>query len=201
MGGAVMAESLPAEAPTWRRVLTELWIGWRVMLDLGLAAVGAALVGLAAAILLAGFGVVDRSVALSTGGLLGSALVIGIVGAFALGLASEGGLGASPPPPVRRWWRSAAMAAGGVVVGVMLVVVARWLAEPVAELPVVFALAREVVRAAGVGGVILSLTLIPLLWVVREYGNWGGVLDEIEVPLVFTAWTLLVLLLYRVPVT
>jgi hypothetical protein len=199
MGGAVTAQSLPAEVPTWRRVLAELWIGWRVMLDIGLAATGVALVGLAAAVLLAGFGVVDRSVALSTGGLLGSALVIGVVGAFALGLASEGGLGTSPPPPARRWWRSAAMAAGGVVVGVMLIVVAGWLAEPVAELPVVFALAREVVRAAGVGGVILSLTLVPLLWVVREYGKGGGVLDEIEVPLVFTAWTLLVLLLYRVP--
>jgi hypothetical protein len=199
MGGTVMTEPVSAEAPTWRRMVAELWIGWRVMFDLGLAATGVALVGLAAAVLLAGFGVVDRSVALSTGGLLGSALVIGVVGAFALGLASEGGLGASPPPPAPRWWRSAAMAIGGVVVGVMLVVVAGWLAKPVAELPVVFALAREVVRAAGVGGVILSLTVIPLLWVAREYGKAGGTLDEIEVPLIFTAWTLVVLLLYEVP--
>ena len=63
------------------------------MLDVGLMVLGALLVGLAIAVLLAGFELVDVAQDLTTGPMLVSSLVLAVVGLFCLGVASEGPLG------------------------------------------------------------------------------------------------------------
>ena len=63
--------------------------------DVGLLVVGTALIGLAAAVLLDGFDVIEIGLTDSTGAMLGSGLVIAVFGAFALGVAVEGPIGYS----------------------------------------------------------------------------------------------------------
>ena len=70
------------------------------MLDVGLMVLGTILVGLAIALLLAGFGLVDVIPEdLSTVAMLGSSLVIAVVGMFCLGVASEGPVGKGRASP------------------------------------------------------------------------------------------------------
>ena len=64
------------------------------MLDVGLMVLGSLLVGFAVSVLLAGFEIVNViPEEMSSGAMLASALVLGVVGLFCLGVASEGPLG------------------------------------------------------------------------------------------------------------
>ena len=73
------------------RYYTRLAINsFATMLDLGLYTLGSRPGRLGLAVLLVGFGVVDAESNLSTGSVLVSALVLGVVGTFSMGIASEG---------------------------------------------------------------------------------------------------------------
>ena len=127
----------PEVAPTNLRHYVSLALGaGGTMLDVGLVVVGTLLLGLAMAVILDGFDLVTIGLGLSTGAMLGSGLVIGIVGGFALGVASEGPLGRG-----RRLEGYdgvevlVARMVAAVVVGLVFLLIRSYLIDPAAELP------------------------------------------------------------------
>ena len=143
--------------------------------DVGLLVVGTGLVGLAIAVLLDGFGVVEIGLSDSTGSMLGSGLVIAVFGAFALGVAVEGPIGYSTR---RRGTFSdievaIAGAVGALLAGLILFLVANYVRRFVEDLPMAFDFGVTIIRSAGRAGMTFGLFLgVPALWGVREL--WGA---------------------------
>lgn len=160
------------------------------MFDVALVVLGSVLLGLAAAVLLDGFGLVTLGLDLSTGAMLGSALVIGIVGGFALGIASEGPLGRG-----RRLIGYAEVEVGvarlvaGLLVGAILMLLASYLGDLVVDLPVPFEIAIGAMRAVGVAGMtVVPLVGIPLAWTARSgYLGAAFALDG-DIPILYMVW-------------
>jgi len=174
---------------------------FRTMLDVGMLALGTGMVGLAIALLLDAFDLADIGMPLSTTSLLGSALVIGIVGAFALGIASEGGYGA--PESVRRYpvlEIALGRLLGAILVGIILVTVASRLEGFVAEFSLPLRAAHEMVRAVGTAGLfVVPILGLPLAYAIRmglERLGWG---EEFELPAMYIVWTIATLVLYSMP--
>lgn len=174
--------------------------GFRTMTDVALLVVGSGLVGLAAAVLLDGLDVVGNGLGLSTAGALGSALVLGVLGAFAFGVASEGGYGIDryvvgfPKAEV-----ALARALAGVVVAVALQWGAGALGEVAADQNVALRAGVEMIAAVGLAGVWVSLVGAPAAWAIRrglDRLGWGVAL---ELPALFAAWALLALALFDMP--
>ncbi len=161
------------------------------MLDLGLFAIAAALVGLAGAVLLISFELVDAApLQLSTGSLLVSALVLAVVGCFAAGIASEG--------PVRRNRRiigdsnlemAIARALSVLIVGVLFWYVAARL-EPLRDdlSPPLVAGIDLVALAGRVGMWLMPLIGVPLALGVKVTALLGEAVDETELPVLFVVW-------------
>ena len=190
---------LPYSArPPWRRYLSEGVSGLRTMVDVAMLTVGSALVGLAAAVLLAGFGLVSSTLDLSTAALLGSALVTGIVGAFALGVASEGGVGRLSEAGGMAVERLVGRILPGLLVAVSLLAVHAYLRRFAGDLPVTFDYGIEVVRAAGVAGLIASILGPGLTWGLSMIWT-DDLMVEVEIPILYLIWALALLVLYRVP--
>ncbi len=160
------------------------------MLDVGLMVLGGLLVGLAISILLAGFGLVDLGLVLSTGAILVSAIVLGVLGLFCLGLASEGPLGRGRRLVGFKYWevgvgRLLAVLAVGFgalalyeVVGGLL----DGLPEPMLQ-------GAETIRAVGESGTtVMPLVGVPLSILIR----WAPVkyewIHRADVPIMFVVW-------------
>lgn len=159
--------------------------------DVGLLVVGTGLVGLAIAVLLDGFDVVEIGLTDSTGSMLGSGLVIAVFGAFALGVAVEGPIGYS----TRRRGTftdvevAIAGAVGALLVGLVLFVIANIGSGYIEDLPVPFDFAVTVIRSAGRAGMTAGLFLgVPALWGVRELWGHNAWIEEIELPIFYAIW-------------
>lgn len=190
---------LPYSArPPWRRYLSEGASGFRTMIDVAMLVVGSALVGLSVAVLLGGFGLVSSTLDLSTAALLGSALVAGIVGAFALGVASEGGVGRLSEAGGMAVERLVGRVVPGLLVAAALLAVHAYLRRFAGDLPVTFDYGLEVVRAGGVAGLIASVAGPGLTWGLSLIWT-DDLLVEVEVPILYLIWALALLVLYRVP--
>ncbi|MDH5372617.1 MAG: hypothetical protein OEX97_06705 [Acidimicrobiia bacterium] len=159
--------------------------------DVGLLVVGTALVGLAIAVLLDGFGVVEIGLSESTGSMLGSGLVIAVFGAFALGVAVEGPIGYSTR---RRGTFSdievaIAGGVGALLAGLILFLVANYVRRFVEDLPVAFDFGVTIIRSAGRAGMTFGLFLgVPALWGVRELWGHNSWIEEIELPIFYAIW-------------
>ncbi len=126
--------------------------------DMYLAVVGAALVALAVVVVLDGFGIVAVGLSGSTGALLGSGLVIAVLGLFALGVASEGPMtGAAHEWPEIHM--AIARAAGIVAVSVAGLLLASTIEGFFEELGVAFAIAVDTLRVASRSGLLVALPL------------------------------------------
>ncbi|MGQ0849411.1 MAG: hypothetical protein ACT4OP_09885 [Actinomycetota bacterium] len=161
------------------------------MLDLSLFALGAALVGLGASLLLAGFGLVDRDSGLSTGSGLVTALVLVVIGTFSMGIAAEG--------PARRTLasvrseieRSVSRALASVAVGIVLVVAASSLRRYAVDFPPPLTTGVDLIRATGVAGLWpVPVIGVPLAWGVRQAALFGKYGLEAELPILFTVWVI-----------
>lgn len=166
------------------------------MLDVALLVVGSVLIGLAVAVILDGFDLVDVGLDLSTGGMLGSGLVVAIVGGFALGLASEGPLGRGR---VAIGHREVEIAVGraiaSVVVGLGLLVLHGILEGVVADLPRPFTLGVESLRAAALSGLfVVPLLGVPLSWLVRSGGLGSSFVVDADVPVLYFVWAIATML-------
>lgn len=174
--------------------------GFRTMLDVALLVVGSGLVGLAAAVLLDGLEVAGNGLGLSTAAALGSALVLGVVGAFAFGVASEGGYG------IDRYavgFPRAEIAIARAVTGVVIAVALQWgaglLEEVAADQNVALRAGVAMVAAAGVAGIWVSLVGAPIAWALRrglDRLGWGIAL---ELPVLFASWAMLAIALFEMP--
>jgi hypothetical protein len=170
---------------------------FRTMLDVGMLALGTGLVGLTVAVVLDAFELVSIGLPLTTSSMLGSALVSGVLGAFALGVASEGGYGA--PESVRDYpilEVALARLAGTVLVCIGLLTIANRTSDLVVDLALPLRAAHEMVRAVGASGLsIAALIGVPLGFVVRRSLGRSGA--ELELPAMYVVWMVGLLAMYE----
>lgn len=190
-----MTDSNSAAQPTARsRTRRLLGLGVHTLgtsFDVGLLVVGTALIGLAAAVLLDGFEVIEIGLTDSTGAMLGSGLVIAVFGAFALGVAVEGPIGYS----TRRRGSftdievAIAGAVSALIAGLVLFLIAGFVRRFVEDLPVPFDFGVTVIRSAGRAGMTAALFLgVPALWGVRELWGHNSWIEEVELPIFYAIW-------------
>lgn len=189
-----MAEPTPA---SFRRYST-LGIGaFGTMLDVALVVIGSIFLGLTAAVVLDGFGLVRIGLGLSTGAMLGSALVIGILGGFALGVASEGPLGRGRS--LVGFTETEVLVARVVsvmVVGTLLVLLERYARGIVAELPFPFGVAASALRAVGLAALTaVPFVAIPLAWWARSGGLGDTLAADADIPLMYFVWAVATMIL------
>lgn len=173
---------------------------FRTALDAAMLVVGTGLVALAAAMLLAGFELVDLGLDLGIGGLLGSALVLGVCGGFALGVASEGKYGGGRSTD---GFPTAEVAIGRAFWIVAMALALLWgsgrLGEVVADLPYPFLVGVEVVRTSGAAGFLAAVLGVPAAWGVRrglDRLGWGV---SLEIPTLYLIWLLVAIVGFRLP--
>lgn len=145
-----------------------------VMADMYLTVLGSAIVALAAVVLLDGFGVVTLGLTSTTGGMLATGIVIAVVGAFLLGIASEGPLRSEglETPEIN-------LAVARVAATLLVCVVGLWAAsalvavsETSTSLPLdgPFTYIITITKAGAVAGIFVVSTLaIPASWLLRRF--------------------------------
>jgi hypothetical protein len=160
------------------------------MLDIGLMVVGSLLVGLAISVLLAGFDLVDVIQDLSTGAMLGSALVLAVIGLFCLGLAAEGPLGRGRDLVGFKLWEiGLGRVIAVLVVGWVLIVAHGLIGDAVDGLPIPITTGADGIRAAGVAGLtVMPLLGVPLALIARWYPDGPDWLPSTDVPIMFVVW-------------
>lgn len=181
----------------WKHYVRLAANAFATMLDLGLFAFAAALIGLAAAIVLITVGIVDVEIDLSTGPLLVSALVLIVVGCFAAGIASEG--------PIRRNRKivgnseleiALARAVSAFVVGAIFLFAADQLQPFVDDVPLPLNMGIGLLELAGrVGLWIMPLIGVPLALGVKLTELLGKAVEETELPVLFVVWIVGMMLL------
>lgn len=185
------SQAQPSTASQARRLLGLGLHTLGTSFDVGLLVVGTGLVGLAIAVLLDGFDVVEIGLSDSTGSMLGSGLVIAVFGAFALGVAVEGPIGYSSRR--RGTFNDIEVAIAGVVgalvAGLVLVLIANYARGFIDELPMAFDFGVTVIHSAGRAGMTAGLFLgVPALWGVRELWGHNTWIEEIELPIFYVIW-------------
>jgi hypothetical protein len=162
------------------------------MLDVGLMVLGSLLAGLAIAVLLAGFELVNVVQELSTGAMLASSLILAVVGLFCLGVASEGPLGRGRKLIGFQLWEVGI----GRTVAVFLVGFGALLTYGVIsgfleDLPEPLHKGAEGLRAVGVAGMaVMPLVGVPLSLLVRWAPNAPAWLSKAEIPVLFVVWAI-----------
>lgn len=148
--------------------------------DMYLAVVGAALVALAVVVLLDGFGFISVGLTGTTGALLGSGLVIAVIGLFALGVASEGPMTGS----VYEWpeiHMAIARAIGIIAVSTAGLIVASTIEGFFNDLGAAFVIAVDTLRVASRSGFFVALplgvvgTYLLRVFVPGSRGGWDRV--------------------------
>jgi hypothetical protein len=192
MEGRHAISSVAKPARVW---ISYLKLGVRsigTMLDVGLFVLGTGLTGLAAAVVLDGFELIDVGFELSTAGTLGSGLVIGVTGVFAFGVASEGPGGRGEEVGAHS---STELAVGRLVgtllVGVALMIAAGRLQALTIGLPAPFAIGVSMVEATGRGGLVaVPLLGVPLTWWLGRLTGKGRRLGSLQIPILYLIWVL-----------
>jgi hypothetical protein len=173
---------------------------FRTMLSMGMLVVGTGLMGLAFAVVLDGFGVVDVGLGLSIGEVLAASIVIGVTAAFAFGVASEGRYGTAA---LMARYPSLEVVAGRIFGGVLVVLLLGWIAGQVesivADQPLPFRVGQEVIRAAGSSGLFAVLIGVPLVWALRQGAKRAGLDADIELPGLYVLWAAFALIAFSMP--
>ena len=162
------------------------------MFDVGLMVLGSLLVGLAIAVLLAGFDLVNVVQELSTGGMLASALVLAIVGLFCLGVASEGPLGRGRKLVGFQLWEVGIGRTVAVfLVGFGALLVYGMISGFLGDVPEPLHKGADGLRAVAISGmVVMPLIGVPLSLLVRWAPNAPPWLDKAETPVLFVVWAI-----------
>ncbi len=173
---------------------------FRTMLSMGMLVVGTGLMGLAIAVFLDGFGVVEIGLGLSIGEVLGAFIVMGVSAAFAFGVATEGRYGTAA---LMARYPSLEVVAGRILGGVLVVLLIGWAAEQlepiVAEQALPFRVGHEVIRATGSAGLLAVLLGVPLVWALRQGARRAGFDADVELPGLYVLWALLALITFSMP--
>ena len=164
------------------------------MFDVGMMVLGSLLVGFAIAVLLAGFAIVNVIPGeISSGAMLASALVPGVVGLFCLGVASEGPLGRGRRLVGFKLWEIGVGRALAVLgVGIAAFFGYEALVGLVDGLPEPFLRGTEGFRAVGVTGMVaMPLIGVPLSLVVRwAPTRYSWIPTTLDVPSMFVVWAI-----------
>lgn len=194
-----MKEVLGGESPTERlkRYGILAYGAMGHMFDVGLVVLGTLFVGLGVTVMLAGFDIVGAIADMSTPALLGSSIILIVVGMFALGVASEGPLGRG-----RRlvgfniWEVGIGRALSASLVGLVMLMIYQLTAGIVDDLPVVFLRGAEGLHAVAVAGMVaVPLVGVPLSLLVRNLDDDYDWLKRYEVHAVFVVWLIATLVL------
>ncbi len=173
---------------------------FRTMLAMAMLVAGSGLVGLAVAVFLDGFDLVDIGLGLSIGEVLGTFLVIGVSGAFAFGVATEGRYGAAN---LTRRYPTLEVAIGRVIGGIVVSVIIGWVAgrleTVVVDQNLPIRAAWEMVRAVGASGYLATLIGVPVVWGVRRGLDRAGFDAQIELPVLYALWAGLALVIFTMP--
>jgi hypothetical protein len=161
------------------------------MLDVGLMVLGSLLVGLAVAVLLGGFEIVNvLPEEMSSGAMLASALVLGVVGLFCIGLASEGPLGRGRRLVGFQLWEvgvGRALAVAGV--GFVALLAHDALIGLLDGLPSPFEQGTDGLRAVAVTGMVaMPLIGVPLSLLVRWAPTRYRWVPDLDIPIMFVVW-------------
>lgn len=173
---------------------------FRTMLSMGMLVVGSGLMGLAIAVFLDGFGIVEIGLGLSIGEVLGSFVVIGVSAAFAFGVATEGRYGTAA---LMARYPSLEVVAGRIFGGLLVALLLGWMAgqlESVVvdqELP--FRVGQEVIRATGSAGLLAVLVGVPGVWLLRQGIRRAGFEADIELPGIYVLWAVFALIAFSMP--
>lgn len=165
--------------------------GFGTMLAMGLMVLGSLLVGLAVAVFLAGFDLIDQFVeGLSTEGLLASSLVILVAGLLFLGVATESPLGRG-----RRlvgfdlWEVGIARILAVAVVGLLMLFLHGFIERLLEDLPEPFFLAADGLEAVARGGLItMPIVGVPLSLLARHAAGRQQTFPDLELPVLFAVW-------------
>lgn len=167
------------------------------MADVAFMVAGSLLIGLAITVLLGGFDLVSTEMELGTGAMMVSALVLGVTGAFFLGLAAEGPLGRGRRLVGFQLWEVGI----GRVIAVFLVGLAglfvyRFLGGIMEGLPEPLLKGNEGIRAVAISGMVtMPLLGVPLTMALR-FAPWDRPwLKRADMPVMFTVWTVSALFL------
>lgn len=163
------------------------------MLDVGLMVLGALLVGLAVAVLLAGLEVLDVIPEdLSTAAMLASALVLGVIGAFCLGVAAEGPLGRGRRLVGFKLWEvgiGRTLAVFGV--GFLAITAYGAITGLLDGLPAPLHQGTEGLRATGVAGMTaMPLIGVPLSLLFRWLPERFSWMPTLDIPVMFITWAI-----------
>lgn len=173
---------------------------FRTMLSMGMLVVGTGLMGLAIAVILDGFGVVEVGLGLSIGEVLAAFIVIGVTAAFAFGVATEGRYGTAA---LMARYPSLEVVAGRILGGVVVVFLLGWIArqiEPiVADEALPFRVGQEVIRATGSSGLLAVLVGVPLVWALRQGAKRAGFDADIELAGLYVLWAVFALIAFSMP--
>jgi len=168
---------------------------------------GSILVGLSAAVLLVGIGVVEISWELSTGGTFVSGVALALSGMLCLGIASESPLGRGGRlAGFGVWHLGIGLAACALLVGLAAMGIHRLVAGLVEGRPWPLRQGAEALRAVGVSG----MTVMPLVGVplsVLVGGLWGDSprlsalrgAPRINLPAMFAVWAVAAMILLAAP--
>lgn len=194
------SDLIGAHPQPFRYYFTLLLGTFRTGLDLAMLVVGTGLVGLAVAVLLDGFEVVDLGLDMGVGATLGAALVIGVCGGFGLGIASEGRYGMARSLD---GFPSLEVALGRLIAIVIMAFALLWTAgrleSLVVDLPYPFEVAVEVVRSVGAAGFAAAVLGVPAAWGVRrglDRLGWGA---GLAIPTLYVIWLLAALVVFDRP--
>ena len=180
------------------RYYTRLAINsFATMLDLGLFALGAALVGLGIAVLMVGFGVVDAESDLSTGAVLVSALVLAVVGTFSMGIASEGpARRTSTFSPNNDHERAIGRIIASIAVGLIFTFVSDRLQEFADDVSSPLVTGIELINTAGMAALWpVPLIGVPLAWGIHRSRIFGASAEETDLPIMFAVWVIALMVL------
>ncbi len=173
---------------------------FRTMLSMSMLVVGTGLMGLAIAVILDGFGVVEVGLGLSIGEMLAAFIVIGVTAAFAFGVATEGRYGTAA---LMARYPSLEVVAGRVFGGILVVFLLGWIArqvEPiVADQALPFRVGQEVIRATGSSGLLAVLVGVPLVWALRQGVKRAGFDADVELPGLYVLWAVFALVAFSMP--
>ena len=159
--------------------------------DVGFLVLATSLLGLALAVLLDGFEIADTEIVTSVGEALGSALVIAVLGAFALGVAVEGPLYRGEEGLSISYLEQAVLRASCLlVVGSGLVLLGRLLDQFTADLPAPFEVVTTFVVTVGFAGLTATVVLGPAaVWAIQRLAP-PGLWIELEWPTLYVVWAL-----------
>ncbi len=168
------------------------------MSDIGLMVLGSLLVGLALAVLIGGFGLVQVTVDdLSTGEMLISAIVLAVVGLFCLGVASEGPLGRGRRLVGFKLWELGIGRTFSVfVAGLIALLLYDLIGGMIQDVPAPLFKGVEGFRVVGVAGMTaMPLVGVPLSLLARAAPDQYAWLRTADIPILFIVWTVAAMLL------